>query len=240
VKVSGQKFTLNGAPFALVGTNSYWVGLQGLSASDINLAFQDMAKSGATTVRTWGFNDVTSAIGSPYYQSWNGATPTINTGSLGLQNFDLVVAGAKAAGIKLIVALTNNWKDYGGMDVYTQQIAGSKVHGDFYTTPAIQTAFKNYVKTFVTRYKNDPTILSWELGTSDHPACVLCRTHRIRSQRAALQRLQHERSDHLDQGYFCLHQEHRLEPSRCHWRRGMVQQARQHLVPLPGQRGCRL
>jgi mannan endo-1,4-beta-mannosidase len=29
--------------------------------------------------------------------------------------FDIVVASAKAHGIKLIVSLTNNWSDYGGM-----------------------------------------------------------------------------------------------------------------------------
>ena len=33
-----------------------------------------------------GFNDVTSPNGI-YYQSWSGKTPTINTGSTGLQNF---------------------------------------------------------------------------------------------------------------------------------------------------------
>ncbi|EEB99969.1 hypothetical protein MPER_00212, partial [Moniliophthora perniciosa FA553] len=48
-----------------------------------------------------------------------------NTGADGLQNFDKVVAAAKANGIRLIVALTNNWADYGGMDVYVNQIVGN-------------------------------------------------------------------------------------------------------------------
>jgi mannan endo-1,4-beta-mannosidase len=51
-----------------------------------------------------GFNEVTSPSGI-YYQSWSGSTPTINTGATGLQNFDNVVAAAKAHGIRLIVAL---------------------------------------------------------------------------------------------------------------------------------------
>ncbi len=51
-----------------------------------------------------GFNEVTSPNGI-YYQSWSGSTPTINTGATGLQNFDYVVASAKAHGLKLIVAL---------------------------------------------------------------------------------------------------------------------------------------
>jgi mannan endo-1,4-beta-mannosidase len=51
-----------------------------------------------------GFNEVTSPNGI-YYQSWSGSTPTINTGATGLQNFDNVVAAAKANGLRLIVSL---------------------------------------------------------------------------------------------------------------------------------------
>ncbi|KAH9931143.1 CEL4a mannanase [Epithele typhae] len=168
VKVSGQKFTLNGKTYPLVGTNSYWVGLMGYSTTDMNKAFADMAGAGATTVRTWGFNDVTSANGI-YYQLWSNGKATVNTGSTGLENFDAVIAAAKANGIRLIVALTNNWSDYGGMDVYVSQIAGSANHDLFYTNSAIQTAFKSYVQTFVTRYKDEPTILAWELA--NEPRC---------------------------------------------------------------------
>ncbi|KAG6840902.1 hypothetical protein C0991_003363 [Blastosporella zonata] len=148
--------------------NAYWIGLTGLSTANMNAAFADIAKAGGTTVRTWGFNEVTSASGN-YYQSWSGSTPTINTGSTGLQNFDNVVAAAKANGIRLIVALTNNWSDYGGMDVYVKQILGSSNHDLFYTDASVQTAYKNYVKTFVTRYVNEPTILGWELA--NEPRC---------------------------------------------------------------------
>lgn len=97
----------------------------GYSSTDIDKAFADIASSGATAVRTWyvfpirfprfgrklniviisrGFNEVTSPNGI-YYQSWSGSTPTINTGATGLQNFDKIVASAKAHGLRLIVAL---------------------------------------------------------------------------------------------------------------------------------------
>ena len=52
VKVSGQRFTLNGSKYALVGHNAYWLAQLG-STTDINAAFADIAKTGATTVRTW-------------------------------------------------------------------------------------------------------------------------------------------------------------------------------------------
>ncbi|KAI0311987.1 glycoside hydrolase family 5 protein [Amylostereum chailletii] len=169
VKTSGQKFVLNGATFTAVGANSYWVGLMGLSTVNMNAALSDIAKTGATVVRTWGFNEVTSPNGD-YYQSWSGSTPTINTGSTGLENFDNVVAAAKANGLRLIVALTNNWSDYGGMDVYTHQILGaSQPHDLFYTNTQVINAYKNYIKTFVGRYANEPTIFGWELA--NEPRC---------------------------------------------------------------------
>ena len=73
VKVSGQKFVLNGETYPLVGyafrilvisavqhdsqythsANLYWVGLMGYSTAQMNQAFSDIAATGATTVRTW-------------------------------------------------------------------------------------------------------------------------------------------------------------------------------------------
>ncbi|KAG8939384.1 hypothetical protein FRC03_006335, partial [Tulasnella sp. 419] len=100
VKTSGQKFVLNGKTFTLAGHNSYWMAQLG-SSTDIDAAFKDIAKTGATTVRTWGFNEVTSPSGT-YYQSWSGSTATINTGSNGLAKFDTVVSLAKANNLKLI------------------------------------------------------------------------------------------------------------------------------------------
>ncbi|KAF8199077.1 mannanase [Pholiota molesta] len=169
VTTSGTAFSLNGAKFTVVGENSYWVGLMGYSTADMNQAFSDIASAGSTVVRTWGFSEVTSPSGI-YYQSWSGSTPTVNTGSTGLGNFDNVVAAAKANGIRLIVALTNNWSDYGGMDVYVKQILNSANHDLFYTDATVIAAYKNYIKAFVGRYVNEPTIMAWELA--NEPRCT--------------------------------------------------------------------
>lgn len=167
VKTSGQKFTLNGSTYTVAGTNAYWLA-QLSSTADITQAFSEIAAAGLTTVRTWGFNDVTSASGT-YYQLWSGSTATLNTGADGLGKFDTVVAAAKAAGIRLIVALTNNWSDYGGMDVYVEQILGSTSHDLFYTNATVKAAYKNYINGWVNRYKNESTILAWELA--NEPRC---------------------------------------------------------------------
>ncbi|KAJ6526490.1 CEL4a mannanase [Mycena vulgaris] len=169
VKATGTRFTLNGAPYTLFGSNSYWLALGGYSSTDINKALADIVASGATTVRTWGFNEVTSANGI-YFHLWSGSSATVNTGSNGLGALDAVIAAAKAHGLRLIISLTNNWSDYGGMDVYTRQIVGSgQPHDVFYTNPSVIAAFKTYVQAVVTRYANEPTILAWELV--NEPRC---------------------------------------------------------------------
>ncbi|KAG9074207.1 hypothetical protein FRC06_010843, partial [Ceratobasidium sp. 370] len=167
VKTSGQKFTLNGSTYTVVGSNAYWMA-QLSTTADITTAYNDLKNSGLTTLRTWGFNDVTSPSGT-YYQLWSGSTGTLNTGADGLGRFDVVVSSAKAAGIRLIVALTNNWSDYGGMDVYVKQILGSSNHDLFYTDATVKAAFKKYINGFVSRYKDEPTILGWELA--NEPRC---------------------------------------------------------------------
>ncbi|KAF7428063.1 hypothetical protein PC9H_007282 [Pleurotus ostreatus] len=169
VKTSGTEFVLNGSKYTVVGHNSYWVGLSGLSLSDMNQAFSDIAATGATTVRTMGFNDQTDpTYWGPYYQLWTDGVPTINTGPTGLENFDNVVALAKANGLRLIPDLSNR-SDYGGMDVYVQQLTDSTDHDLFYTDATVIAAYKNYIHAFVSRYVNEPTILAWELA--NEPRC---------------------------------------------------------------------
>lgn len=80
-----------------------------------------------------------------YYQLWTNGVPTVNTGADGLAKFDYVVSSAKAHGIRLIVALTNNWSDYGGMDVYVSQLNPGGTHDTFYTNPKIIAAYQNYI-----------------------------------------------------------------------------------------------
>ncbi|KAJ8696188.1 hypothetical protein PTI98_006075 [Pleurotus ostreatus] len=55
------------------------------------------------------------------------------------------------------------------MDVYVKQILGSSNHDLFYTNAQVITAFKNYIKAFVGRYANEPTIMAWELA--NEPRC---------------------------------------------------------------------
>jgi mannan endo-1,4-beta-mannosidase len=96
-------------------------------------------QAGLKVFRTWGFNDknVTyNPSGLPQYGGEGAGTTEVvfqwfanGTSTIDVSPFDKVVAAATKTGIKLIVALTNNWADYGGMDVYTTNLGG-QYHDD--------------------------------------------------------------------------------------------------------------
>lgn len=70
--------------------------------------------------------------------------------------------------------------DYGGMDLYVRQFGGPQEHDQFYTNQTLVSAFKNYTSQIVTRYRDHPNVLSWELANdprcnssvSASPGCV--------------------------------------------------------------------
>lgn len=105
-----------------------------------------------------------------YYQLWQNGVATFNTGDFGISRFDAVVASAKAHGIRLIVALTNNWSDFGGMDVYVTQLNPGGTHDTFYTDETIIAAYETYISNFVGRYVNETAIMAWELA--NEPRCA--------------------------------------------------------------------
>ncbi|EAQ84304.1 hypothetical protein CHGG_10708 [Chaetomium globosum CBS 148.51] len=178
VTVQGDKFKLSGKDFHFAGSNAYYFPFNG-NQQDIEKGLTAAKNAGLTVFRTWGFNDKNSTYipgGLPNYGG-EGAGPSDvvfqwwhpnGTSTIDISGFDKVVNAADKVGIKLLVALTNNWADYGGMDVYTVNLGG-KYHDDFYTAPKIKDAFKRYVKEMVTRYKDSPAIFAWELG--NEPRC---------------------------------------------------------------------
>ncbi|KAL4916741.1 glycoside hydrolase superfamily [Aspergillus aurantiobrunneus] len=177
VTTKGNKFQLDGKDFYFAGSNAYYFPFNN-NQTDVELGLAAAKKAGLNVFRTWGFNDKNTTYvegGLPDYggegageteivfQWWHNGSSVID-----LEPFDKVVNAAEKTGIKLVVALTNNWADYGGMDVYTVNLGG-QYHDDFYRLPQIKTAFKRYVKEMVTRYRDSPVIAAWELA--NEPRC---------------------------------------------------------------------
>ncbi len=170
VDTVNARFMLSGQPFYFAATNNYWLMQQrSYNSTCVDDAFDAAQAVGIKVIRTWGFAD-----------GWAWTSPTdaaILQESPGVYRenafsaMDYVIKEAGLHGLKLIIALVNNWDDFGGMNQYVAW-AGKSGHDLFYTDTTVKSLYKNYVNDFVNRtntytavkYKDDPTIMAWELA----------------------------------------------------------------------------
>ena len=124
----GDDLTLNGKDFRFAGTNNYYLMYKShLMVDDVLNA---AAANSFSVVRTWGWLDIGNQDGSNsvgggkadgvYFHYWDGSAPAFNDGPDGLQHLDYVIYKAGQLGLKLVIPLTNNWTDFGGMDQYVR------------------------------------------------------------------------------------------------------------------------
>ncbi|CAL9054903.1 mannan endo-1,4-beta-mannosidase 5-like [Musa acuminata AAA Group] len=170
---SGSKLVVNGSPFLFNGFNAYWL-MNVASEDQVNVSktLSEAAAAGLTVCRTWAFNDG----GNPALQS----SPGVYNEKM-FQGLDFAVSEAKNHGIRLVMSLINNFKDFGGKTQYVQwaRDAGEaiKTDDDFYTNAKVKQYYKNHVLKVLTRvntitkvaYKDDPTIMTWDL--MNEPRC---------------------------------------------------------------------
>ena len=176
-------FMLDGKPMCFAGSNNYY--LTWKSEAMIDSVFQNSKKMGLTVFRQWGHLDAGSLDGTVphlkddgtkegvYFQYWDTKTnqPAYNDGKDGLERLDFLLKKAKEYDIKLVLTLTNNWPDFGGIDQYLLWYGLTK-HVEFYTDPRVKQAYKDWATHLLNRvntltgvaYKDDPTIFAWELA----------------------------------------------------------------------------
>jgi mannan endo-1,4-beta-mannosidase len=183
-------FEVQGEPFCFAGANNYYLAYKPKRMVDD--ALTSARDLGFPVMRMWGFIDIGSldktvkAIDAEsdgkkdgvYFQSWDPVArrPVYNDGDDGLRHLDYAMAKASELGVRIILVLTNNWRDFGGMDQYLAWYGRTK-HHEFYTEPEVKQAFKNWASHLIHRvntvngraYRDDPTIFSWELG--NEPRC---------------------------------------------------------------------
>ncbi|XP_030950548.1 mannan endo-1,4-beta-mannosidase 7-like [Quercus lobata] len=175
VTTKGMQLMLNGRPYHANGFNAYWMMYVAFDPSQrdkVSTAFQDAKKNGLTIARTWAFSDggvrpLQSSPGSYNEQMFQG--------------LDFVISEAKKYGIKLVLSLVNNYADFGGKKQYVDWARGQgqsvTSDDDFFTNSVVKGYYKNNIKTVLTRrnsltgiaYKDDPTIMAWEL--INEPKC---------------------------------------------------------------------
>ncbi|KAL0448309.1 UNVERIFIED_CONTAM: Mannan endo-1,4-beta-mannosidase 7 [Sesamum latifolium] len=176
IRTRGIHFFLNGDPFYANGFNAYWLMYLASDPSQrpkVSAAFRQAAAHGLTVARTWAFSD-------------GGYRPLqYSPGSYNQQMFkglDFVVAEARRHGIKLILSLANNYDSFGGKKQYVNWARNQGQYltsdDDFFTNSVVKGFYKNHIRSVLNRYntitgvvyKNDPTIMAWEL--MNEPRCT--------------------------------------------------------------------
>ena len=170
------KFWLNGEEFRFVGTNNYY--MHYADNQMIDDVINNASDMGIKVLRMWGFMDGKEGPAKAHnaymqYELGKYGVPEDRKGGInGFERIDYAVAKAKEKGIKLVIAFTNNWNDFGGMMQYVNWIDEISTHDEFYYDDTAKEAYKKYVNYFINRtnqytgvkYSDEESIFAWELA----------------------------------------------------------------------------
>jgi mannan endo-1,4-beta-mannosidase len=177
VRVTGHELTIDRKPFHFVGANlAVMHGPTNRAAAEA--VMQGAAKDGIRVGRVWAFGE-----GDADAAPWLRASFLFRAGPTGWvdegpKHLDRVIAAAGRAGLRLVITLANNWADYGGVPRYLKwtgmKDAEASAYGAadrFYSDPKARAAYRAHVERLLKRtnvvtgipYRDDPTILAWEL-----------------------------------------------------------------------------
>jgi mannan endo-1,4-beta-mannosidase len=173
---------LPGEPRGLVLVNAYWLQEEaaralrrGEAAARLEEALSETAAMGAAAVRTNGFNDDPARAGDSAIQ-----VAPLAYDEIALRALDLVLARARAHGLRLVLPLGNFWDAYGGARQYVAW-AGLPAprEGDprFFSDRRVVEHYRAHVTALLSRtstvdgirYGDHPAVLAWELLNEPRP-----------------------------------------------------------------------
>lgn len=173
----GPALALPGEPGPLVALNAYYLQEEATRAlrrgeatsAVLEEILGEAVALGVRAIRTNAFNDAPAKAGDSAMQ----VAPLVYD-ELALRGLDLVLARARAHGVRLVLPLGNHWDAYGGARQYVAWagLRGPR-EGDprFYTDPAVVDHYRAHVATLLDRvsaidgirYGDHPAVLVWEL-----------------------------------------------------------------------------
>jgi mannan endo-1,4-beta-mannosidase len=175
IRVDGTRFVSGTRPFYFVGANLHV--MHGPDArSRVEETIAAGARDGLTVGRVWALGE-----GLADAPPWKRRDFLFRAGPTGWQprafaHLDRVLVAAAKSGLRLIIVLSNHWADYGGAPMYLRWAEQRDVqtygYGDrFFSDPKVKGWFVEHLERIVGRvnaitgvaYRDDPTILSWEL-----------------------------------------------------------------------------
>lgn len=164
VRREGHRLMVNNQSLYIHGANQYYIFYK--SQDMVDEVLEDAAALGLNVLRTWAFCDGEWHDGhSLQPEPGQFYEPTF-------EKLDYLIYRAEQLGIRLTLALTNYWTDFGGMDAYVRWSKTAKTRDDFYSDKETRKLFKNYISYVLNRrnsftgraYKDEPAILMWELA----------------------------------------------------------------------------
>lgn len=176
VRAQGTRFVINGSPYYANGFNAYWLMTMAADPAQrgkVTSTLSQAAARGLSVARTWAFSDG----GSNNALQYSPGNYNENT----FKGLDFVLSEVRKHEVKVILSLVNNYDSFGGKKQYVNwaRAQGQAIGSDdeFFTNAVVKGFYKNHVKTVLTRvntltgvaYKDDPTILAWEL--MNEPRC---------------------------------------------------------------------
>ncbi len=191
VKTTGTMFTLAGQPFFPAGINNHYL-TYGTKA-EVTRVLDDAVSLGANVVRTflqpvigsldgsvatiwdWKADADSSDLGAKgtYELYWDDTAGkmAINDGPDGMQKVDFLIAEAKKRNLRLIIAFLDFWAYTGGAQQMRAWYGSSNQSTFFFADQRTKRDYQKWVHHVLQRvnpktglrYKDDPTILAWEL-----------------------------------------------------------------------------
>jgi mannan endo-1,4-beta-mannosidase len=192
VITNGVDFELNGKPFYVTGVNNHYL-TYGTDAEVIRV-LDDAAALGANVIRTflqpiigsldgttptiwpWKTDSETSDLNTNgnYLLYWDATAGQMaaNDGRDGLQRVDFLIAEAKKRKIRLIIAFVDFWSYTGGIQQMRAWYGSHDKATFFFEDPRTRRDYMTWIRHVLwrlnartsLRYRDDPTIMAWELA----------------------------------------------------------------------------
>ncbi|MGC9952857.1 MAG: mannanase [Rhizomicrobium sp.] len=198
VRVEGQRFLLNGETYRFAGANLWYAAYLGAlgPTGNRNRLLKELdllASLGVTNLRVMGASEL-SPLKNSLTPAFRGAKPPYNEDLLGGLDFLLAEMGKRD--MKAVVCLGNHWEWSGGFATYLYWTNGGHLidradghsaeefadfASGFFSKPEAVALYRDYVATLIGRtnsvtgtlYRDDPTIMTWQLANEPRPGATL-------------------------------------------------------------------
>jgi mannan endo-1,4-beta-mannosidase len=194
VTIDGTQFHLRGKPYYFVGTNVWYGGYLGSEGPTgnrdrVTRELDQLKVNGITNIRILGMSEASELKRAVRPAAMS--EPGKYDEQL-LAGLDFFLAEMAKRDMKAVIYLNNFWQWSGGMSQYVSWFTGKPVldpdvtrdwngfmenSAVFYGIPAAQSAYRDVIRTLITRrntitgklYSEDPTIMSWQLANEPRP-----------------------------------------------------------------------